>query len=190
MQHSKVLSWLLTLERTGKIVKVKDYTYVLTDEGNKLVHMFSNAGSLLQEDTVVIKTSPVLASRSEDDFDYEMLHKSLQDRLYKHKKRKQIAGFGNVAFIPSIKDLNNFLRRFRNEYPELWDREKIERCLLSHIDKCCKTDKFSPAIKYFIIKEGAGSQLASYLDTAEDSTPTESDDKQHDITNLKDLFDE
>lgn len=133
------------------------------------------------------EVKPVLKAKPPAQSQMMQLHESLQNKLYSLIKKKQIVGFGNVPFIPSLKDLDSFLGRFRKDYPELFDLGKIEVCLHRHIEKCAKSDKYSPAVKYFIIKEGTGSQLAAFLESYEEK-PIEED--QHNITNTKDLFDE
>lgn len=112
---------------------------------------------------------------------------TLKEELYKRKEVRQIKGFGNVYFIPGEKDLEDFLLRFKRKYPELWDLERIEKALVKHLVDCCKKDKFSPAIKYFIIKEGTGSQLASVLENWEDAEEDKAD-KQFKIIDTKGMF--
>lgn len=104
--------------------------------------------------------------------------------------RDQIMGFGNVYFIPGIQDLRSFLTRFSKEYniPISSNGDAIETCLLRHVTKCAKSKSFAPAVKYFIIKDKVGSQLAAAL---ENYTPTEEKDtieEKIEVKNLKDLF--
>jgi hypothetical protein len=104
--------------------------------------------------------------------------------------KDQIMGFGNVYFIPGIQDLRTFLRRFSKEYniSLISNGLAIETCLLRHVTKCAKAKSFAPAVKYFIIKDKVGSQLAAAL---ENYTPAEERDtieEKIEVKNLKDLF--
>ena len=138
-------------------------------------------GKKLYDDKVVVQKIFV-------DMSYEELHKSLQNKLFSFKKKKQITGFGGVYFIPTARELEEFLLRFRRKYPELWDMKKIEKALLFHIERCCKRDSFAPAVKYFIIKDGTGSALAAALEILEDDEEIDEDKQQYNIVNTKDMF--
>ena len=168
-QHQKITSSLLTLERK-QLVVLAGGQYHLTSEGQKLYE---------EEGKSVKPKVPSSVMNIQD------LQAKLRDKLKSIKGKTQVAGFGNVYFIPSTKDLEDFLARFRRKYPQLWDERKIEKCLLQHVEKCAKADKFSPAVKYFIIKEGTGSQLAAALESFEEGEDVET---QHKIIDTKDLF--
>lgn len=155
-------------------------TYTATTKGLKAYNNINESPDS-EEVKPVLKAKPVAQN------DIMVLHEALKNKLYSLIKKKQIVGFGNVPFIPSLTDLQEFLERFRKKYPDLYDLEKITVCLSKHIEKCAKSDKYSPAVKYFIIKEGSGSQLAALLEVF-DETPA--DEEQHNITKTKDLFDE
>jgi hypothetical protein len=152
-----------------EIAIVIDTGWGLTEEGKRLY-----------EPTVAI------VAKKPTEMSIAQLHISLQNRLFHHIKKKQIAGFGGTYFIPTQRDLEDFLNRFRRKYADLWDLAKIEKALIHHIDKCCKEKKYAPAIKYYIIKEGTGSQLAAALENMEDTVEVE--EQQYDIVNTKDLF--
>ena len=165
------MSWLLTLERKGLIVNVDD-NWFITEDGKDLYKQIE--GEIQTEIKIATKIADISA-----------LHVSLQNHLQQRKKKKNVLGFGNVYFIPSVKDLEVFLNRFRKNYPKLWDIDKIEKCLIRHMDNCIKRDVFAPAIKYYIIKESTGSQLASALESFED---TDDKETQFEIKQTKDLF--
>jgi hypothetical protein len=165
-----VKGWLNTLVRKSYLFKGVNQ-WEITEKGREFYK------SITEE----VKETPIQIVMPISD-----LHKSLQEKLFSLTQKRQVAGFGNVYFIPSSRDLEVFLTRFRIQYPELYDLNKIQGCIHKHIEKCAKSGRYSPAIKYFIIKDGAGSQLAAALEMYEDSVIEE--DKQHQITNTKDLF--
>jgi hypothetical protein len=156
-----------TLIRKGMIVEVED-KFILTQEAINLI-------------STQVVTTPSTATLN----DVLDLNKVLKEALYKITGKRQVVGFGNTYFIPSAKDLETFLNRFRKAYPSLWNISNIEKCLVAHVEKCAKAGKYSPAVKYYIIKEGTGSQLAAALENMDDAIPEE---KQHKILNTKDLF--
>ena len=126
--------------------------------------LFAGSGDLTPKAISLLKSLPKQVENSKKEHissNYAELHRKLQDKLFFFKKKKQIEGFGGVYFIPTVKELEQFLTRFWKEYPEYKDIVKIENILLNHIEKCCKNSSFAPAIKYFIIKDKVGSQLAN-----------------------------
>ena len=178
---------ILTLQRKGLVTVVRS-TYEITLEGRQALEQLlpkipkttGNKEIIVAADIVQAPKKPAPAA-----LDVTQMHVNLQNKLHSYIKKKQVTGFGNVLFIPSVKDLEEFLLRFRRKYGELWDAEKVEKVLLRHVEDCAKRQKFSPAVKYFIIKEGTGSQLAAALENFNE-TPIE--DEQHNLTNTKDLF--
>ncbi len=100
--------------------------------------------------------------------DYDKLHLTLQNKLLSLKGKKQIEGFGGVYFIPNKTELKEFLTRFWNKYPKYKDLDKISKILQKHIENCSKKNSFAPAIKYYIYKQGVGSQLASAIENYEE----------------------
>ena len=164
---SKLDTIYRTLVRKSLVVDIEG-RYIITEEGKQLV----------SGEVVVSPTGTSL----NDILD---LNKILKEALFKITGKRQIVGFGNTYFIPSAKDLETFLNRFRKAYPSLWNLDNIQKCLLAHVEKCAKANKYSPAVKYYIIKEGTGSQLAAALENLDDAVEIE---KQHKLLNTKDLF--
>lgn len=106
----------------------------------------------------------VIAETPFDKWTEELLAK-LKAKLKEITGKEQVIGFGGVYFIPSLQDLRNFLRRFSKEYNvPLFSGGAVEMCLLRHVTKCAKAKSFAPAVKYFIIKDKVGSQLAAALE--------------------------
>lgn len=116
---------------------------------------------------------------AKDKIDYTSLHRNLQECLKKWTGKKQVQGFGGVYFLPTIKELEEFLNRFWKNYPKFTDIVKIEKILLKHITKCAKENKFSPATKYFIHKQGSGSQLANAYENWEEEEITSSEENKN-----------
>ena len=100
--------------------------------------------------------------------DYDKLHLTLQNKLLSLTGKKQIIGFGGVYFLPTKTELKDFLTRFWNKYPKYRDTEKISKILVKHIESSKKKNSFAPAIKYFIYKQGTGSQLANAYENFEE----------------------
>jgi hypothetical protein len=115
---------------------------------------------------------------------YKTLHQELQNSLIASYGKKQKEGFGGVYFIPTVKELEEFLGRFWKAYPDYKETEKITKILKQHVEKCGKSGKFAPAVKYFIYKQGAGSQLAGAYEGFEEIEVKEERVEPQEIKNL------
>ena len=120
--------------------------------------------------------------------DYSIIHKSLEDKLLSAYGKKQVEGFGGVYFKPSVSELKEFLERFWKHYPEATNIVKIEKCLLSHIEKCSKSGKFAPAIKYFIIKKTDTAWVSQLIGAYDNFEEAAEEVKEIKVTNTKELF--
>ena len=98
---------------------------------------------------------------------YEKLHGSLADKLFSIVGKKQVLGFGDVYFIPTIKELQVFMPRFIKNHKELYDEDKIIKVMTHHVERCARKRQYAPACKYFIYKDGTGSRLATALENYE-----------------------
>lgn len=172
--------WMLTLERNRYVIKIKDYMYELTPEGKNVLDEIGKVKLVDSTPTVLAASNAPIQSKPED---YVLLHKTLQDKLVELTGLKQARGYSNAVFIPSVKDLQYYLTMFRRRYPELWDVDRITKCLVSHVEMCVKAGVYTPVIKYYIYKEEKGSPLAADLEAYQENADT-----QHKIKKTKDLF--
>lgn len=170
----------MTLERKRLIVAIKDSVYEVTIDGKDVLEQIGKV-SIVDGTPSVLSTKPETVSTKPDD--YIQLHKKLQTKLYELTNMRQARGYSNAVFIPSAKDLQYYLNLFRRRYPELWNIDRITRCLEKHVQTCAKTGVYTPVIKYYIYKEEKGSQLAADLEAYD-----ENEDDQHRIKKTKDLF--
>jgi len=118
---------------------------------------------------------------------YKTLHQELQNSLIASYGKKQVVGFGDTYFIASIKELEEFLNRFWKKYPDCKDIKKITKILKNHVEKCGKSGKFAPAVKYFIGKstnDGYVSQLIGAYENFEDKEEIEVKIEPQEIKNL------
>lgn len=120
-----------------------------------------------------IKNKKEILDKTINRIDFKALNLKLKEKLQLSYGSKQLVGFGGVYFIPTVPELQEFLGRFWKNYPEMKDINRIMFCLEAHIVKCSKERKFAPAVKYFIYKQGTGSQLAGAYENWEESKKQE-----------------
>ena len=113
---------------------------------------------------------------------------TLSERLENKIGKKQIKGFGDVYFIPTISELQVHLGRFWKKYPTFTDLDKIEKILINHIESCCKRNSFAPAIKYFIYKDTTGGFLGAAYENFEEEQKEEAEELIKKDINTKELF--
>ena len=148
-----------------------------------------SSGYIYSETQLTLKGKELLKEISEDKMskkidnkivDYKALREELQSCLFKNYRKKQVKGFGDVYFIPTETELIDSLKRFWKNYPDYNSIVKITEILKNHIENCSKKNKFSPAIRYFIIKMG-NSGISSPLAAAYDDWDEEKQEKKQEF---------
>jgi hypothetical protein len=159
--NAKIMGITQMMIAKGWVVKIKD-NLKLTSEGLKVINSVNITHPTVNKEVVKI---------SLEDEKCEELRNYLSNILNERIGKRQIKGFGNTYFIPTSVELKDHLKRFWKKYPKMNDINTIKEKLKEHIETCCKTGNFAPAIKYFIVKEGSGSRLANaYEEETEEST--------------------
>ena len=75
-------------------------------------------------------------------------------------------------FLPNSTDLGKVTLRAIQAY-NLDDFDKIERSIISYIERCAKTNSWFPILQYYIMKNGA-STMVTEMETMDE--PTTNDD--------------
>lgn len=177
---------MLTLERKGYIVRIKDYQYELTIVGRDALDEIGKVKIVDDTPTVLATAEEPIQTVTTDNTATAILgnlHKELQNKLFELTGMRQAKGYSNSSFIPSARDLEYQLIKFKRVYKELWDVNKIRKCLIAHVETCARTGVYTPVLKYYIFKDEKGSQLAADLEAYQETTET-----QHKIKNTKDMF--
>jgi hypothetical protein len=117
----------------------------------------------------------------EEGFDFnkwvEEVHKKCQEKILLYTGKKQVRDTikGKTwSFLDGPQTLSIFLARFIKTY-KVKDYARIEKCMLEHIDECHRGRHWFPMMKYYIIKDGTGSDLMK--DYEKDDSETSSDSK-------------
>lgn len=178
---SQVIGWMTLLQKKGYI----DGASNITEKGLELIKNIEG------KDVITFEKAPEEEKPVEFSLEAFSIHliKQLKAKLKELRGREQIEGFGRVFFIPLKKEMMEFLSRCSRDYEvNLQENaDKIEKILIAHLEKCCKTNQFAPAIKYYIIKDKTGSPLAAALESYEEKID-EKAEGQFNIINTKDLF--
>lgn len=175
MEFTKFEDSLNQLENKDYVIRMKDGKYEATTKG---VDTYKEVSS--QKEAKAEKKPKVLPQN-----ELVSLHTALKEKLKAITGQEQVKGFGNVPFIPSLSDFQDHIKQFLSKYPNLWDYEKVQKCLLEHVESCARKQSYSPCIKYFIHKRDSGSTLAAYLETTSGTAGTE----QYRIIETNNLFD-
>jgi hypothetical protein len=93
---------------------------------------------------------------------YPLLHKKLQDELFKLTGERQYRVDGKYSFFPNLKDFTDKTKKVVLKY-KLKDYNKIETILLNHIRKAVKANfKYIPLLGYYISKDGKSMLVDDY----------------------------
>jgi hypothetical protein len=93
---------------------------------------------------------------------YPLLHKKLQDELFRLTGERQYRVDGKYSFFPNLKDFTDKTKKVVLKY-KLKDYNKIETILLNHIRKAVKANfKYIPLLGYYISKDGKSMLVDDY----------------------------
>ena len=93
---------------------------------------------------------------------YPLLHKKLQDELFRLTGERQYRVDGKYSFFPNLKDFTDKLKKVVLKY-KLKDYNKIETILLNHIRKAVKANfKYIPLLGYYISKDSKSMLVDDY----------------------------
>jgi hypothetical protein len=116
-------------------------------------------------------------------FDFDVLHKKLQDILVKHTSKKQKMLQGKYAFLPNSIDLKNKILKVVKQY-KLTDFNKIETLLVRYVNNCIKKNfEYVQLLEYYIIKDKNSKIATDYFNFEEEEII-----KEETIKNTKELF--
>ena len=100
------------------------------------------------------------------------IHKHLKSIIQKNTGKSQaIMSIYNSRyyFLCSEKDLGVFLDRFKKKYPELWDEDKIKKCLERFVNICTKKESYPMLVQYYILHKDRGSNLATDVENFQET---------------------
>ena len=152
---------------------------ILTDKGKELVgeeilNGFSKSIATIEK---VEKVETV--KKTDEKFDYAdwviKLYAKCKTKLIELTGKRQVRDTINgkaYPFLPNSTDLGKVILRAIQAY-NLDDFDKIERSIISYIERCAKTNSWFPILQYYIMKNGA-STMVTEMETMDE--PTTNDD--------------
>ena len=149
----------------------KGFTYEgnITQKGNDLV-----GEDLVVESTVPTKAIVVETSQATQKFDYARwvisLHRKCEAKIVEATGKRQVRDTINgkpYSFLPNSTDLGKAILRVIDSY-KIKDYDKIERTILTYIDRCIKSKQWFPILVYYIIKNNM-STMVTDMETIDDN---------------------
>lgn len=109
------------------------------------------------------------------------LHIKCQDKLFELTGKKQQVGKVDkldkgYPFLPNVIDLGKVLSSCISSY-KLTDNDKIEKTIISYIERCAKTNKWLPILRYYILKNGMSSLVTDMENDEPDDSSYKSSQK-------------
>ncbi len=127
----------------------------------------------------VAKTEGLLrtSTPSNDYLDWaKALHQKLQDRLFEKTGKRQARGNVNgtlYSFLPNVSDFSKILLKVIVMY-KLKDFDKIDKHLISYIDRKAKENYWFPIVGYYMLKNGT-STMVTEMENVEDEKEIDND---------------
>lgn len=193
----------ITPQKVAEITKagldINNYWIICSILNDKSNTLFCNTYNLVKEGWLDVNNSltkkalelinKLEANEEVEKTDWDEIYFKLQKTLVEYHGVKQTKSYGNIYFMMTVKEIEQFLKRFWREYPKYTDLNKIVKIIQNHIISCSKSKKFSPACKYFVLKEVTKgtytSQLAAIYDSFEEEIKAvEEGSKPKEVKNL------
>lgn len=134
-------------------------------------------GALTEKAFDIIDLHPVMIVKQEcietPKFDFVgwavNLHMKCKSKIIELTGKKQVTSKIKSTdkkgwpFMPNIDDFSNRLFTTIQKY-KLKDMDVIEKAILNHIDTCSSTNNWFPLMKYYIHKQGEGSNMVTDIE--------------------------
>lgn len=110
------------------------------------------------------------------------LHKKCTDKILKLTGSKSVMaritkGDKGYPFLPNVMDFTTRMFSTIQRY-KLKDMDAIEKAVLNHIDSCHQKNNWFPLMKYYLYKQGEGSNLVTDLENGIQSVQVTSNSGQ------------
>lgn len=144
----------------------------------KALHLLEEEVELVSSPVVTVKESKP-KTISSDFVEWTIqLHKDCQKKLKDAKGKQQhvvnILG-GRYSYLPNPTDLGKVILRAINTY-NLKDLAKIRKFILAYVDRCIKTDNWTPLLQYWIMKGDSVNGMSAMVTEMENPEEETNDD--------------
>lgn len=125
--------------------------------------VLTDKGLALLEDVEMEVGVQSATGEKNDDFGIwiQGLHKRCQDKLVELTGSKQVRDKidkKSYPFLPNAIDLGKVLYKVISAY-KVKDYERIEKCIMSYIEKCANAGNWFPILQYYILKNNKSSLI-------------------------------
>ena len=166
----------LTIEATIWLWLIEEGSYHLMDG-------YVNSGDEITEKGRNYLKSLKLVK--EKDIDYRKLYSKIAAKMLEITGKKQIVLQQKYSFFPNEFDFTEKLYKVIKKY-KLNNTEKVEKCLIRHIQNCKKANwEKVQLMKYFIMKDNSSSLVDMYNSWEEGNEEIK---ENLEPTQIKDLF--
>ena len=148
LDHYFVLDYICKGIPLSKNKRIQGFINLLSKKGQlEEGKPTKKAERLVGKVQIMIKTGDISVFSKE-------LHQKCKDKLEKLTGKPQVIDKINnkpYSFLPNAVDLQRTLVRFVKEY-KVYDFEKIEKAILSYIERCNDARSWFPVLQYYIMK--------------------------------------
>lgn len=144
---------------------------IVTEKAIKLIDSEPVVIGFLKSKVEFVKDEEAGKAGNGERFDYAewviQLHRKCQARLKEKTGKGQIRDKIDgkpYPFLPNSTDLGKAILRAVNMY-KLKDFDRIERTILSYVDRCIKANKWFPILGYYIIKNNMSTMVTDMEST-------------------------
>lgn len=179
LDHYMILCNIRDGTEMPKSKRVDGFINLLNKKG------YIDDGALTTKAFDIIDVQPVMVVDRElvetPKFDYGgwgiQMHAKCKKKIMELTGREQVTSKikGDKKGFPFLLNVNDFVARIFSTVQKykLKDMDAVEKALINHIDSCHKANNWFPLMKYYISKQGEGSQMVTDLESGVEVVKTE-----------------
>lgn len=164
IKNRRVKGYMNVLRKKGYI----DEDNKITSKGEDLIFTFDP-----QEPVIVKKLMGVETESTYEEWSQKLYEKCQEKLVSLIGKKQNVVKLHkqSFSFLPNYKDFSKNLNQCINKY-KLKDHQKIEKVLLTYIEKCHDEKSWFPILKYYILKFGE-SQMVTDIENPDEENDIE-----------------
>lgn len=181
LDHYMLLCNIKNGESISKNKRIQGFINLLEKKEYLEEGVLTEKGIALLED-VEMEVGGTQKGTKSDDFGIwiQGLHKRCQDKLVELTGSKQVRDKidkKSYPFLPNAIDLGKVLYKVISAY-KVNDYERIEKCIMSYIEKCANSHNWFPILQYYILKNNKSSLVTDCEGSEDDDVqPAKSSQK-------------
>lgn len=175
LDHYNILITVRDGKELPKTKRIEGFINLLHKKGYMEEGSLTEKGqSVIGEKEVQLVKQDTVVAESSKSFNFAVwviaLHKKCEAKIQEITGKRQVRDSINgkyYSFLPNPTDLGKSLMKVVNLY-KISDYDKVEKVILSYIDKCATSKNWFPILQYYISKNNMSTMVTDMENMDED----------------------